>query len=159
MKIVINACFGGFSISNLAVKILAGLKGRKCFFFTTENLGGDYIPMSDDEAIANTRMFPLINAFDIDNPNEILRSVKDWHDMSMDERKAQNALYKKHSLDGMADDRSDPYLVGMVEELGSKAASGSCAKLKVVEIPDGIEWEISEYDGNESVEEKHQSWS
>jgi len=37
-------------------------------------------------------------------------------------------------------------------------SDGRCAKLSVVEIPDGVEWEIDEYDGQESVEEKHRSW-
>jgi hypothetical protein len=37
-------------------------------------------------------------------------------------------------------------------------ASGGFASLKVVEIPDGIEWEIDEYDGKETIHEKHRSW-
>lgn len=53
--------------------------------------------------------------------------------------------------------RDDPRLVQVVEELVEKAAD-QYAKLKIVEIPDDIEWEISEYDGNEVVEEKHRKW-
>ena len=30
--------------------------------------------------------------------------------------------------------------------------------MKVVEIPDDISWEISDYDGWETVEEIHRSW-
>lgn len=32
-KVVINKCFGGFSISKKAVKMLAEMEGRKCYFF------------------------------------------------------------------------------------------------------------------------------
>jgi hypothetical protein len=44
-----------------------------------------------------------------------------------------------------------------VEDLGDKASNWA-AKLEVVEIPDGVEWEIDEYDGIETVDEKHRSW-
>jgi len=30
--------------------------------------------------------------------------------------------------------------------------------LKVVEIPDDVEWNVQEYDGNEWVAEKHRIW-
>lgn len=33
MKVVINACFGGFSLSALATKRYFELKGRPCYFF------------------------------------------------------------------------------------------------------------------------------
>lgn len=56
------------------------------------------------------------------------------------------------------DSRNHPLLVRVVEELGAKA-NGRFAKLKVVEIPDDVEWEIAEYDGNEHVAEKHRTWS
>lgn len=55
-------------------------------------------------------------------------------------------------------DRNDKDLVEIVESLG-KLASGSCAELKVVEIPNGVEWSIHEYDGVEWVAEKHRTWS
>jgi len=60
--------------------------------------------------------------------------------------------------DGMIEDRSDPALVQVVEELGDKA-SGWAAKLTVVEIPDNISWYIHEYDGMERVDEDHRTWS
>lgn len=53
--------------------------------------------------------------------------------------------------------RSDPKLVEVVERLGDRA-SGSCARLRVVEIPDGVSWEIDDYDGRETVRESHRSW-
>lgn len=55
-------------------------------------------------------------------------------------------------------ERDDPYLVQVVREMGS-SANGKYAKLKIVEIPGDIEWEIAEYDGNEWVAEKHRTWS
>jgi hypothetical protein len=55
-------------------------------------------------------------------------------------------------------DRSDPRLVQVVEELGDKASAGY-AELVIVEIPDGVEWHIHEYDGFESVHEEHRTWA
>ena len=54
-------------------------------------------------------------------------------------------------------DRTDLDLIEVVKKLGNKA-NGTCSELKIVEIPDGIEFELSEYDGLETVEEKHRSW-
>lgn len=53
--------------------------------------------------------------------------------------------------------RDDPALVQVVEELGDKV-KGKYSSLKVVEIPDNIEWYIHDYDGKETVHEKHKSW-
>lgn len=53
--------------------------------------------------------------------------------------------------------RDDPILVKIVEEMGYEA-SGGYAELKVVEIPDDVEWQIEEYDGNEHVAEAHRTW-
>lgn len=54
-------------------------------------------------------------------------------------------------------DRDDPVMVSIVEELGSKA-NDKFAQLKVVEIPDDVEWRIMEYGGVEYVAEKHRTW-
>lgn len=53
--------------------------------------------------------------------------------------------------------RNDPKLVECVEKLGEEA-NGAYAELKVVEIPDDVNWEIGEYDGLEWVEEIHRRW-
>jgi len=55
-------------------------------------------------------------------------------------------------------DRNDPLLVDIVEELGEEA-DGEFAHLKVVEIPDDVEWYVDEYDGLEWVAEVHRTWS
>lgn len=53
--------------------------------------------------------------------------------------------------------RAASELIAVIEKLGEKA-SGSCANLQVVEIPDNVEWTIEEYDGREWVSEVHQTW-
>ena len=46
-------------------------------------------------------------------------------------------------------DRTDPRLVAMVE--GGGKVSSSHADLYVVDVPDGVQWSIREYDGMESI--------
>jgi hypothetical protein len=53
--------------------------------------------------------------------------------------------------------RTHPLLIKVVEELGNEA-SGELSELKIIEIPDDIEYEIEEYDGIEWVSEKHRRW-
>lgn len=55
------------------------------------------------------------------------------------------------------DKRTDSKLVECVEALGHKA-SGLHAKLKVIEIPDDVKWEIDDYDGWETIHEVHRTW-
>jgi len=55
------------------------------------------------------------------------------------------------------DNRVDKKLIKCIETLKHEA-SGKCAKLKVIEIPDDIDYKINEYDGIESIEEVHRSW-
>ena len=54
-------------------------------------------------------------------------------------------------------ERNDSRLIQAVEELG-KHANGNFARLEVIDIPDDILWEINEYDGMETIHEKHRSW-
>ena len=51
--------------------------------------------------------------------------------------------------------RECPVLVEMVER---GDADGEYSDLKVVEIPDGVNWYIEEYDGLEHVAERHRTW-
>ena len=119
MKIVINACFGGFSVSLEAARHMAS---RGC-------------------EIAK-------------------REVEEFDEKTADPTK-QNDFEQRFGLRwyGYGDyGRDSEQLVSAVEELGS-LASGEMANLRVVEIPDGVEWEIEEYDGNEHVAESHRTWN
>ena len=89
---------------------------------------------------------------DIENANLfVIYSTKDlgkettWEDL-------EDSYFNERAIP-----RNDFDLVEIVELLKEKA-DGSCACLSIVEIPDDVEWEISEYDGIEAVEEKHRSW-
>jgi hypothetical protein len=53
--------------------------------------------------------------------------------------------------------RDDTTLVQVVEELG-ELANGRYTELKVVEVPDDVQWHIGEYDGWEWVAENHRKW-
>ena len=150
MKVVINNCFGGFGLSQAAVKRLAELNGRECYFFKSDLKTGTYTPFEGDEGL-------FWVAFDIPNPNEVLGKDDDWCEMTMAQKVAHNELYQKHDLDNRYVDRADKFLIQVIEELGDKA-NGQCAKLKIVDIPDGVDYEISEYDGNEHIAEKHRTW-
>jgi hypothetical protein len=54
--------------------------------------------------------------------------------------------------------RDDPILVDVIRQLG-RQADGSHAKLKIVEVPAGVKWNVAEYDGLEWVEEVHRTWN
>lgn len=69
-----------------------------------------------------------------------------------------DAALKRLGIDEYTEvERNDPRLVAVVEELGD-AANDGFSKLKVVEIPDNVEWEIIDYGGMEHVVEKHRTW-
>lgn len=77
---------------------------------------------------------------------------------------SDKAMEKYQELSGCKPDiyyydiaRTDPYLVQTVEELGAEANT-KVSKLKVVEVPDEIDWELQEYDGIEWIAEKHRTW-
>src|SRR6185295_1835996 len=112
MKIVINRCYGGFSLSPAAVKKMAEKNGRECYFFKNDYPSDSWVPL---EEIKDRSLF--WSAFDIPNPNEILTRSKDWGSMSLKERTKHNELHRKHSLEMRPDKRSDPVLIQVVEEL------------------------------------------
>lgn len=54
--------------------------------------------------------------------------------------------------------RGNPLLLEYIDQFGGEAASGLYAKLKVVEIPDDVEWVIEEHAGYEHIAEVHRTW-
>jgi len=145
MEIVINKCHGGFGLSAKAVARLAELQGKRAYFFTPDRTIGKMfdsppIPITVEQADdKETAVLGMFYAFDIPTPP----SHDEWG---------------KHAIEtGRQLDRSDPLLVQVVRELGG-AANGRYAELEIVEIPDGVSWELDEYDGVETIHEVHRSW-
>lgn len=68
----------------------------------------------------------------------------------------QSNYFANHNIDE-PEFRINKDIIEMIETLGIEA-SGKFSKLKVVEIPDNVEWEIGDYDGEETIIEKHRSW-
>ena len=136
MKLVINRCFGGFGLSQLAVREYLKRKGKECFAYNDENIGSGKLYIQTE--IENSTIFSIY-------------TTKDFGETTTWDEIKEHHFYPRYI------DRADLDLIEVVKELGNKA-NGRYAELKIVEIPDGVEWEISEYDGLETVEEKHRSW-
>lgn len=155
-KIVINVCHGGYSLSYLAVKRLAELNGKECYAYERDwsNKENPYKlvtkPKKDDMFLSyfSTNDVALINR---------ISNSDNWHSMTDEEKDAHNKEYEKYDLETRPEDRTDPQLIQVIEELGKKA-NGRCAELKIVEIPDNVQWHIHDYDGYEHVAEDHRTW-
>ena len=142
MKVVINKCFGGFSLSEKAILRYLELRGKKVW------------PEPDPKYKSLGNTYWLVPP--------AVRSGRDasreeWQSMTTEERIAHNAKYSEQVFYDRDVARDDQILVQVVEELGSDA-DGSCAALRVVEIPEGVDWEIDEYDGREHIAETHRTW-
>lgn len=137
-KIVYNGCFGGFGLSEKAVLRYAEIKGFKVY-------------PKKEGILTIYYLVPEGERFPFDKYDRI------WHQLTEETKQEYNRAYGKQIFNENDIDRDDETLVQVVEELG-KDANGTCADLVIVEIPDDVEWEITEYDGNETVEEVHRSW-
>lgn len=137
MKVVINDCFGGFSLSERAIRLYADRKG---------------ITLYPEEGMLGLVTYWTVPAQERPKPLEGPRQS-----YSLEERAAWNKAYSESRLYDRDIPRDDADLIAVVEALG-KAANGRCASLKVVEIPDDVEWQINKCDGNELVAYKHRRW-
>lgn len=151
MKIAINTRDGEFGLSKKAVKRLAELQGRPCFFFKPVGPTLGYAPITEDEGSLSWE------AFDIPDLS-ILPPFEPWAELSTEQRMAAYEALTRHKIGSRHEKRDDPLLIQVIEELGP-LADGRFAKLKIVDVPDDVEWEIDDYDGRETVKEKHRSWS
>ena len=92
----------------------------------------------------------------------VSKKALEWlADKGMDEAKRELNRQRQVSIDCYyifdREERANPLLVECVETLG-KESNGQLASLKVVEIPDDVEWQIEEYDGYEWIAEVHRKW-
>lgn len=137
-KIVINTCYGGFGLSHPAIMRYGEL--------------------------AEMTLYPYESAAEewkryIHDPEDQYPSYATYSKQDLGDSPSNADLFRdENTFYFRGIERDDPFLVQVVEEMG-KAASTNFSSLKVVEIPDDIEWYIGEYDGMESIEESHRSWS
>jgi hypothetical protein len=139
MKVVINKCFGGFGLSALAQKEYLKLKGKK--FFLYKQIKYRYRDGED-----------LYERIGIENAGFINHTI--MRDLGEFTSKLPNDFYfSERDIK-----RDDLDLIKVIEKLGDEA-NNKYSELSIVEIPDGVNWEIEEYDGMEHIAEKHNTWS
>jgi len=152
MKVVINDCFGGFGLSHKAVMRYAELKGIKLYPWVDDISKQVY---GDRASIDSPERDVMINYTTVPQDEyERIAEEEDRKPISPSRYEKSNALY----FSDRDIERNDPLLIQVIKEL-KQEANGYCAKLKIVEIPDDVEWEIEEYDGWEHIAEKHRTWS
>jgi hypothetical protein len=140
MKLIVNQCYGGFGLSMEAKSRYAELQARKVFFYR-QNKYKHRDGVDEYEKVSERDLYLFVFAV--------------YDDLGP--KCSANAINKAEWLDDLNLERNDPLLLQVVEELGRKA-SGKYAKLEIVEIPDGVDWKIEEYDGQEWVAEAHRTW-
>ena len=143
MKVVINKCFGGFGLSKEV--LYRSVQDNNSLIEKIEYGDNDFTSdwekfIEDmDDTYKGYRTHSWYGPFLYDEENKVVYTFDDFP------RDKQEF-------------RSNPELIRLVEELGEEA-SGEYAELAIVEIPDDVEWEIHDYDGMESIHEKHRTWS
>ena len=142
MKVVINRCFGGFSLSKEGLARYCEIKNIPCW-------------IEDDNQFKSLGLFSCWTVAPEDRIEH--KSTEQFYEMSMDDRREYNLKFSEQILSCRDIHRDDPALIQLIEE-NPDLYSGRHAELTVVEIPDDVEWEISEYDGREHVAEKHRVW-
>jgi hypothetical protein len=152
MKVVINSCFGGFSLSPEAL-LLLWERGMTSIGTPVD----EYWP--PEERGSHSESYEEHFGY--------TGAIQKWreHLASPPKKKSIMGAFlnvftpdEKYVLSGGREiERHSPELIRVVEELGERA-NGSCAKLVVVEIPDGVDYVIEEYDGSEHIAESHRTW-
>lgn len=135
MKVVINAGYGGFGLSEKAILRYAELKGIKLYI---DSRDGKWCKMYYTVPIEE---YKKVYASDSAGPAD-----------KRDYSKSNALCFSDRDIP-----RDDPILIKVVKELG-KEANGTYATLKIIEIPDDVKWQIEEYDGYEHVAEQHRTW-
>lgn len=153
MKIVLNKCYGGFGLSPLALKNIAKRKGKELYFFKIDGYGENskYTPLTLEEAKDNF----ITHHYTVPNPQDYDLHKRDDSGTFKDANKRAEKISLPYFRN--EEHRTDEDLIKVVEELGEKA-NGDHARLRIVDIPDDLDYEIDDYDGIETLRETHRTW-
>lgn len=144
MKLVINACNGGFGLSVEAVLLYSDLKNLNIHAYNRV-----------DDKENGVRFYKQISCSNyLEGP--FIYYTKGPIDLSLSYKEITKELSEK-SFEPDYIPRHDEMLVKAVEELGSKA-NGLYAELKVIEIPDEVSYMLESDHGNEWIAEVHRRW-
>lgn len=156
-KIVINTKHGGFGLSPKALASYMNSKGKQCYFFESRIVDSRYVYILID--IERDELPYFYTAFTLSNPNDYMDLIKQSENSSKEEKEKILKIYEEMWINEWEIPRDDHDLIKIVEAMGCTQASGKSAELKIVEIPDDVDWVIEEYDGLEWIAEKHRTWS
>ena len=138
MKVVINADFGGFGLSVEAQKEINKI-GCLHSKWIDEN---DYFGKHEDIDIKIYGSVKTARQRHV----EFCEMVRENGKILIDDH--------RHNYES----RECPVLIQVIERMEERA-NGKHATLEIVEIPNGVDYTIEEYDGSEWVAEKHRTWS
>ena len=101
-KIIINACYGGFSLSDAAIKLYAKKKG---------------LTLHIQEKPHNPTYWLI--------PESEWDSQENWASLSLAEKQASNKFIKDNAISIRDIERDDTTWIAVVEELGGEASGDS----------------------------------
>lgn len=155
MKVVLAR--GNYSPCPKAYKRIAELLGIECHFYDIheeEDLNNDYefhfcTPVTTDEP--ETQWW-------IASPLTDASKVADLFNLEPDELD-KNVMYR---IPDFEDDRTNPILIQVIEEMGNDFLNHinhfRYGQIKIVEIPDDVQWDIDCNGGDEVIVERHRRW-
>lgn len=162
VPIVLNYCFGGFGVSDKAIRRYLELKGLP-FIEKVGNYGDSTFYINEDN------VFDQLVCRNCDATIHYCNCVSqcisctiydDLHTLKCTCTPNKCGYYinchctKKYFFGERDFKRTDLLLVQVIKELGEEA-NGMCAKLHIEYLPKGTKYRINEYDGSESIETEH----
>lgn len=158
MKIILNKDYGGFSVSLMAYKLYAEKKGIELYAYYR-----DYSNYLSQGVIVYRKIdwtVPSLLEYYNNGLSSVYCFTKNLGESiieSKENKEEVNEIFVKYSFYLGKQNREDPILIEVVEELGNKA-NGSFSDLKVVEIPDELDYVIDNYDGYETLHQRVKIW-
>ncbi len=133
---ILNKCFGGFVVSGKCYDLYAKKKGIVLHKYLPEEDGDDFVKVTGERKEVFTRY-----------------TTKDYGDRVKVEKFDWRTCIQ---LDGAY--RTDGALIECIEELGDEASVEGFSELRIVEVPDDLNYVVDEYDGLETLHEAVRTW-